>query len=222
MRRSEPQPVNKLETAVTKRHDSTVAKCHPAIFELAQLLKDSIEARKTLGPNPSRELVAKIEGRLDRRLAKIHEKYSGSVQPAPNTFAAQIMFSDDALKSDSDEPGIAEWIHFERHKKTAKVDAKKRAQRDWDAGRRVLRTASDLEQLRCGRGPLLPFKGDSDHSSMFGALWGLGIEKLAPEELADFFDLYCPCGREGHDPDALKKQRTRFQNVLALAVSESG
>ncbi|HEV2304367.1 MAG TPA: hypothetical protein VGR93_02515 [Candidatus Acidoferrales bacterium] len=202
-----------------------MSKCHPAIFELASLLKECIEATNQLGPNAPKELIEKIEAKIDNGSQQIMEKYSGPVQPTPNTFAAQIIFSDAAFKSDSDEQGIAEWIHFQRHKIPAKVDAEGRARKDYDAGRRTLRTASDLEQLRCGKGPLRPFKGDLDHQTMFEALWGFGIEKLSPEELADFFDSYCPCGlgtdgSEVHDPDALKKQKARFQKILRRAVED--
>lgn len=222
MRRGEPRlPVERVKELTDKRHESIVSKCHPAIFEFAQLLKESIEASKSLGPNPPHELVAEIEARTERGLAEIKRKYSGPVQPAPNTFAAQIIFSDEALTSNSDALGIAEAIHFARHKTPAKVDAKKRAQRNWDASRRILRTTSELEQLRCGKGPLPPFKGHLDHGSMFTILWNFGIEKLTAEELADFFDTYCPCGLQEHDPDALKKHRARFKRILKIAVSEN-
>ena len=89
----------------------------------------------------------------------------------------------------------------------------KARQRDFDAFRRLLRTAEDITNLHCER-PVKPFKVDLEHSNMFEVLWGFGIENLTPEELADVFDWYCPCGTEGHDPDALRKQRERFKQAI--------
>lgn len=94
-----------------------------------------------------------------------------------------------------------------------KVDLKKRQQKDWPASRKVLRTLSDLERLRCGQ-RIRPFKGDLEHSNMFQTMWGFGLEKLNPEELAYFFDWYCPCGSKEHDPEALRKQRNRFKHLM--------
>lgn len=202
---------------VKKRHESIVAKCHPAMFELAELWKESIEALKNLGPKPPAELVERINDRMENRLKSIHQKYSGHEQPAPDRFAATVIFSESAFQSESDSQGVAEWVHWERHKTPLKQDAEKRLAKDYDASRRVLRTASDLETIRCEKGPIQPFKGNLEHWNMFETLWGLGIENLSPEELVEFFDSYCPCGCEPHDPDALKKIRNRFRKTLAQA-----
>jgi hypothetical protein len=156
---------------------------------------------------------------LEQRLREIKQKYSGPIPPAPNTFATQTIFSRKALKSKSDAQGIAEMIHWERHKIPRIQDLKKMAARDWDASRRVQRTLSDLEQLRCGKGPIQSFKGDLEHRNIFETLWGFGLERLTPTELADFFDRFCPCGSEEHDTDALKKQRTRFKRAIQKAIA---
>jgi len=215
MRKGEPKPLNeRLEELAKKRQASIEEKCHPAIFEMAQLWKGSEIARKAMGPNPPHKLIAGIQDRVEKRLTEIHRKYSGPVQPEPNRFAAQVIFSDEALKSESDGIGIAESIHFQRHKTPAKRDAEKMRAKDWKASRRIQRTIADLEQLRCGQGPIEPFKGNVEHWSMFELLWGMGLEKLTPEELAIFFDKYCPCDSETHAPDTLKKLRARFKRAL--------
>lgn len=215
MRRAEPNlPAERVKVLAKKREKSIEAKCHPAIFEIAQLHKELIEALKALPVGSPQEVIATIETRMDKRLKEIEQKYSGPIPPAPNTFTAQIIFSDAALRADSDAQGIAESMHFERHRIPAKVDVERRARKDWNATRRLLRTTSDLEQLRCGKGPIQAFKGNLDHSTMFQTLWGFGIEKLGPEELADFFDRFCPCSCEGHSADALKNQRARFRSLF--------
>ena len=220
MRRGEARlPIERVKERAEKRQKSIVAKCHPAIFELAQVLKETIEAIKALPPNPPSQLTTLIEARLKKRTEEIHRRYSGSIQPAPDTFSAQIIFSEVALVSNSDTQGVAEWIHWARHGTPAKKDAKKTRAKDWGGSRRLQRTTADLEQLRCEKGPIQPFKGDLEHSTMFVTLGkGFGMEELTPEELTDFFDSYCPCGKE-HVPESLKKQRARFLKALAKSAA---
>lgn len=56
-----------------------------------------------------------------------------------------------------------------------------------------------------------PFKIDADHWDLIALGWGLGLEKLSPEELADFADWYCPWGKKNHNADNLKQLRFTFQ-----------
>jgi hypothetical protein len=222
MRRGEPKVITEeLKRRAEKRHESIVAKCHPAIFDLAQLWKEHIEALKALGQNPPRELTAELEARTDKRLSAIHQKYSGPAPPPPNTFAAQTIFSDAALQEGAPpELGFLEDLHFQRHGVPLKLDLERAEARDGEAARRLQRTERDYEELRCDHRPIPPFKGNLEHSNIFQLLWGFGAEKLTPEELADFFDSYCPCAC-AHDPDALKKLRARFQKALARTVMQT-
>jgi hypothetical protein len=221
MKKGEPKPSiarqSELRRRVEQRQEAIVAKCHPAIFEIARLWKESIAAFNSLGADPPPEILAELEAGFEKRSEEIRRKHSGNVPPEPNTFAAQIMFSGAALESESDQLGVSEWIHFERHRTPLKVDVEKRSAKDYEASRRILRTADDLEALRCNR-KIQAFKGgEIEHRSMFETLWGFGVENLTPEELALFFDEYCPCGKV-HDPDALKKSRNRFRLVLQKAI----
>jgi hypothetical protein len=219
MRSDERTTVEMLREKTEKRQKSIVAKCHPAIFELAELYKESVKAREALGANRPPELIAEINARMEKGLETIHKKYPGPIRRAPNRFAAQIIFSREALTPKSnvpDEQKNAEAMHWTRHHIPWKVDIERAAARDYGASKRILRTIGELVQLSCGKGPIQPFKGNPYHSEMLTIVWGLGIEKLTPEELAIFFDSFCPCGSE-HDPDALKKQRARFQKSLVAA-----
>jgi hypothetical protein len=56
------------------RRKSTQEKCHPSMFELALLWKDSIEALRRVGPTPSSEAVAEIDANVDRRTMEIHNR----------------------------------------------------------------------------------------------------------------------------------------------------
>lgn len=108
--------VQRVEELAEKRRKSIIGKCRPALFELAPLWKDSIIAFQTLGRNAPKELVAEIKHKFAKRLEEIQRKYSGPHPPAPNTFAAQAIFRNEANMSDAD--GIADWIHFERQRMT--------------------------------------------------------------------------------------------------------
>jgi hypothetical protein len=212
MRRNEPKlPLKDVEDLAENRKESIVGKCHPALFEVGPIYKESIEAFKALGSRPAQELAAKIEAKFNSDIDEVQRKYPGTIPPAPGTFAAQTIFAD--ATNESEQQGVIEWLHFERHRVPLKVDMEKARQRDFDAFRRLLRTAEDITNLHCER-PVKPFKVDLEHSNMFEVLWGFGIENLTPEELADVFDWYCPCGTEGHDPDALRKQRERFKQAI--------
>lgn len=115
MKKGEPKSVvQRVENLAEKRKNSIQQKCHPALFELAPLWKESITKFKRLGSNAPKERLAELEQEFEKRLQEIHTKYSGPNPPAPNTFAAQAIFRNEANMSDAD--GIADWIHFDRHK----------------------------------------------------------------------------------------------------------
>lgn len=216
MRKGEPSLPDERVKELTKKHyEGIAAKCHPAIFEMAQCWKEAIEDLKKLGSTPSAEATQKLEARLHEQTEQIRRKYSGKIPPPPGHFAAQVIFTEKSLGSADQSQGFAEWLHFQRHGTPLKSDTDKTLAKDWKASRRLQRTVSDVERLRCGQGPIRPFKADLEHWNMFEVLWGFGIESLTPTELADFFDTYCPCNSgEPHDPDALGKQRKRFQDAL--------
>jgi hypothetical protein len=88
---------------------------------------------------------------------------------------------------------------------------------DGEASRRFQRTFADYEAIRCDKQKPKPFKGKIDHSNMFQFGLGLGLENLTAEELAIFFDRFCPSCRDAHNKDALRRQRTEFLEALASA-----
>lgn len=220
MKKGEPRAVvDRVINLYQARKESIERKCHPTLFEMAALWNESITVFQALGPNPPTEAIAAIQRRFEQGIEEIEQKYSSpSVLPQPKTFPAQTIFRDDARGPDLSR--IADWIHFERHRVPLSADIQRRREKDWDSTHRLLRTVSDMEQLRCGK-PIMPFKGNLEHWNMFEVLWGLGLEKLNPEELADFFDAFCPCTEEGHDPDALKKLRRRFKRAIGAELARA-
>jgi hypothetical protein len=82
---------------------------------------------------------------------------------------------------------------------------------------KVLRIMQDAHKLRYGEG-VQPPKGKMDHRIIFGFAIGRGLEKLTAEELAAFFDEFCPFCQGEHDPDALRRQRENFINQIQKAL----
>ena len=88
-------------------------------------------------------------------------------------------------------------------------------QGDKDAGRQVVETADVYnrwmhEQLPAGG---VRFKTNARHNILM--LYGLagGLERLTSQELADFFDKFCPCG-ETHTVEVLRRLRRKLLKVL--------
>jgi hypothetical protein len=203
------------------RWESIKQKCHPALFEMAELWKDLVTALRAAGPKPSKRVADELQAKFDERAIEIHNRYPDLSQIQDKEFAAYSIFSDAALTSESSLQGVSEWLYFERHKIPLKHDVELMQKGDWEASRRAQRTIADIERLRCNAGPILPFQGNLEHSNIFETTLGLGLEKLTQEELADYFDKYCPCGIEAHDPNALIKHRARFQKMLRDSGSSS-
>jgi hypothetical protein len=134
MKKGQPRPVvQRVENLAEKRRNSILKKCHPALFELAPLWKESIIKFHALGSSAPKELLTELERKFEKRLQEIQQKYSGPHPPAPNTFAAQVIFRNEENMSDGD--GIADWIHFGRHKIPLKGDVERRQNKDWNSTR---------------------------------------------------------------------------------------
>jgi hypothetical protein len=65
---------SELRREVEQRQEAIVAKCNPAIFELAQLWKESVVALNSLGANPPLEIRAELEAGFEKRSEEIRRK----------------------------------------------------------------------------------------------------------------------------------------------------
>ena len=88
-------------------------------------------------------------------------------------------------------------------------------QGDRDAARQVVETTDFYnrwihEQLPVGG---VRFKTNERHNLLM--IYGLpgGLARLTPQELADFFDEFCPCG-ETHTPEILRRLRLKLLKAL--------
>jgi len=88
-------------------------------------------------------------------------------------------------------------------------------QGDKNAGRQVVETADLYNRWMHDQLPVrgVRFKTNERHNLLmiYGLAGGLG--RLTPQELADFFDDFCPCG-ETHTPEVLRRLRLKLLKVL--------
>ena len=111
--------------------------------------------------------------------------------------------------------------HWRRHQRSLHCDVGARDADDLEAFARLNRTNSDYLQWRRGQ-PIKAFKIDPDHWTLLEMGCDLGLDELTSEELADCFDMLCPCGLEFHEGDALKKQRGRVRKSMRQAKDGIG
>ena len=112
------------------------------------------------------------------------------------------------------------YIHWRRHGTSFYQDLENE-QKDYEAFRRIARTTDDCMILHLGRGPIMPFQENREHGIILEMGEPYGLYDLTAEELARFFDKFCPCKKE-HDPDTLKKQRSKLQRDLAALETAPG
>lgn len=150
----------------------------------------------------------KLERWFEERLADINRRHT----PVPYNPIAYSYFTLDPPISDSE--GIREYVHFHRHREPLRVSEMKDAQGDLDAWDKISRTERDVRILAFGKGPIAPFQEDVVHRQLLQIVICYESERLTAEELTQCFDKYCACGKEIHDPDALRKMRDRFEADL--------
>ncbi|HUZ46415.1 MAG TPA: hypothetical protein VMW54_07235 [Terriglobia bacterium] len=217
----------RIEKQARQRKERIEKLVAPPIREALKAYREAVQALHALGKSPPEELVKEIEQRLLLKGQDIAKRYpstkkTNSEPTGPETIYARrpSVFDETKLRAYMDGPAIFEHLHWKRHSKPLQDDLSAGNGKNWEARQRVLRTVSDVEQLRCGQGPIKPFKTGIDHSDVFDFVLGFGLEKLTSEELADFFNEYCPCGRNDHDPERLKKQRARRLRTFAAITRE--
>jgi uncharacterized protein YdcH (DUF465 family) len=201
-----------------KRRAAVKEKIHPALPEIFSEFRAAERAWKILKQSDrTPERLGEIQRQLDEKLGSIEHRYSGPVQAPPGTFGVEAVFTKQTMTSQSESAAVAEYLHWNRHKTPLEQDVHEMQSKDYAASTRVQRTLQDYEVLRCDQGPVKPFKGGQDGTDHWDFLvmgWGLGLQNLSPEELADFADNYCLCGRKDHNPDNLKQQRLRVKKAL--------
>jgi hypothetical protein len=104
---------------------------------------------------------------------------------------------------------LLEWLHLRRHRWKLQRDLERSETGDLEASGRVSRTLLDYQRARFQR-KLTPTKGNPDHIALLQIGRHYGFEALTADELEDCFNDSCPCGKDSHSADALKKLRHKM------------
>jgi hypothetical protein len=86
-----------------------------------------------------------------------------------------------------------------------------------DSSGMMMRIIEDGHKLRYGD-VVTPPKGKMDHRIILDMGLGRGLEKLTNEELAEFFDEFCPTCEKEHDSDSMGRQRKAIEEQRKAAL----
>lgn len=202
---------DRIRRRAEKRHEEMDRKIHPALPIILRHHAQATKADKALGRNPLPERVEEIQSRWSQELNKALESHL----PLPTSLY-------DVVYAMPVERFVSfQYLHFRRHGTAAALDMQLASANDHRAWKRLQRTEQDYAALACGKGPVKASKSDATHSDIFLFGIGLGLEKLGEEELADFFDAHCWCGKV-HEGNALKKQYKRMVRKFSAAAARVG
>lgn len=216
---------------------------HPAFVEMAgEYKKFSLEfaairerAKReegTLGRNMTPEDRLRIAKRVVSQTDELLERFDNEIvdidsryKPLPPStlcFPYMTALGQEDRSAESEARTFFEWLHWERHHESAEKAAEADRQGNLSAWDRVARTAKDWRTIVFKKGPIKPFQHGIYHRDIFqlGLSFASGMEKLTGEELAAFFDAFCPCG-EIHDTRALQKQLKRLLKDLEAVAQKS-
>jgi hypothetical protein len=207
-----------LDVEKRKTQKSWKEKVHPAFLEIVRIYRDSQEILSGSGPNQiagnAQKLRVQVLQAREDLLKRYPELQPGSPSNHITVAAARFTSQRDNLM------GILELLCWRRFGQPLTTLVAEEKAGNLVAHDKVSRLRNELWHLVYGRGSIEPFKGNSRHSEIMELGLNLGLAKLTAEELTDCFDEFCRCGKD-HDPDALKKQRTRVHNQLEAARYEN-
>lgn len=201
-------------------------KVHAVFFELAEcnkeferrfaeLLKERSSTGLTSSPETKKAVedmyqkgVADLDRWFEERLTDINKRHKATPY---NPLAFSYLTLDQPV---SDQQGIEEYLHFHRYGESLRVTEANDARGDLDAWDKISRTAKDLRRIIFGKGPIKPFQENPIHRQLLQIVICYEREPLTAEELAECFDLFCACGKVGHDADGLRKMRNRLETEL--------
>jgi len=219
------------------------SKLHPAFIEMADLYKEfSLALAMTLAQAKSEErglgrkitsedklriakrVIAKREElvqRFDKEIVDINSRHK-SLSASTLCFPYMTELGQENQSADTEARTFAEWLHWERHHESLQNAAEADKQGDISAWDRIARTLRDWRTIVFKKGAIRPFQGGTYHQDIFqfGLSFASGMEKLTGEELADFFDSFCPCEKI-HDARALQRQLARLVKDLEAATRKS-
>jgi hypothetical protein len=198
---------------------------------LATILKQAKREERALGRNPTSEDQSQIAKRVISQRDELVQRFDSEIieidsryKPLPESNLCFPYLGDLAQPHSPENESrlLFRWLHWERHHESAEKAEEADRQGDISAWDRLARTARDWRTIIYKKGAIKPFQGGSYHQDIFqfGLSFASGMDKLMGEELAGFFDSYCPCGKT-HDVRALQRQLARLLKDLEAAARKS-
>ncbi len=197
-------------------------KVHPFFVEMMEQYKQNEPLSHSLGKEDrekAQQWARSAEQDFRRKARDVADEFlkSGKVM---HDFASKILDLDwedpSAIKEPSDEQFMLSWLSWFKYGKTWRQLRNERNAGSWGASQQILAVLRDHEKWRFGR--LDPndmrFKMDRPHFILMASGLDFGLDVLTANELADCFDALCTCGEEQHDPENLRKLRTRILQSL--------
>jgi len=202
----------------TEELETFRTKLQPSYLRFAEIYRDAVRELKEIQKlGLSRERLNEATGNLGRKITEQMIRELAPITPADlpdlagsDAFynaAFEILESEDATRAH--EIAILEFDAENRYHQPFLSIAKSHANGDKHATAKFYRLLLDRENVRYGCG-LPGFKGNIDHRILMSCGLGSGLENLSAEELAAFYDEFCPCRVDGHDSDDLRKLRKRI------------
>jgi hypothetical protein len=203
-----------------------------SMLELANILEQAKKEERALGRNITSQdklgIAKRVISRREERLQRFEKEIvdiDGQYKPLPASalcFPYMTGLGQENQSADNEAYTFAEWLHWERHRESLQNATEADKQGNLSAWDRIARTAKEWRTIVFKKGTIKPFQGGIYHRDIFqfGLSFASGMEKLTGEELAEFFDFYCPCGKT-HDARALQKQLVRLLKDLEAAARKS-
>lgn len=218
------------------------SKLHPAFIEIAgaykefslefaAILKQAKREERALGRNMTladkQRIAKRIVSQKDELLRRVEKEIIDIDQhhrPLQESSLCYPYLTDLAQPHSSERESrlFVQWLHGERHHESLEKAEEADSHGDLEAYDRLARTGRDARTILHKKGAIKPFQGGIYHRDIFnfGLSFASGLEKLTGEELAEFFDRVCPCGKD-HDSRALQKQLARLLKELEGATRKS-
>jgi hypothetical protein len=178
------------------------------------LLRSDSTADKEAASRLSVELPPDLQGEADA----FYEQMEASGKPRRRS--SILIYALEGLppgSTISEEHYMFHWICWFKYNKTYRRLMEEYRGGDFRAAKQFHQLNSEFDKWRFGKTDpnKLKFKTNIDHFDLIVAGLDLGIENLTSSELADCFDVLCPCGGP-HPPENLSKFRQRIVKAFPL------
>jgi len=189
--------------------DPLTSQTHQVIEEAAESLKWAWETdekdRKSYPVNTSHAFAE-----LTRQIKEIPRSTETRIKPTLRDFLARRRQPPTSFSELISEEVIRA-IYEDQNADSYQNALKRAASRHSPTFFKILKAIREAYFVECyGTEPPRPKKTNFLHRGLLDIANLAGLTALTAEQLADFFDKICPCGKE-HDPDAIRKLRGRWK-----------